>query len=256
MSAGQIGAIIILVLALMVIGGIAYGVYRLKHAVQSFSKAAFGTESLKKGLEQVEQEYASTPKSVSAMTSLYLPKIKRDFPEFQYDEMKVRAENVLTSYLMAVSAGNPGLLKEGSRELKDKLEMHITQLKGRGEKEQFESIKLHRTEISDYKKRNGRCVITFQSSLQYKYSLREEGGKLKEGNPQILTQEKYNTELVYIQDRNLIEDERDLSLGMNCPNCGAPVSGLGSKVCEYCGTPVIELNIYAWTFHNVSKARG
>ncbi|MCI7191434.1 MAG: hypothetical protein MR998_12515 [Lachnospiraceae bacterium] len=31
------------------------------------------------------------------------------------------------------------------------------------------------------------------------------------------------------------------------------MSGLGSKVCEYCGTPVVELNIYAWTFHNVSE---
>lgn len=256
MSAGQIGVIVILVLALMVIGSIAYGIYRLKHAVQSFSREAFGTESLRKGLEQVELEYASTPKSVSAMTSLYLPKIKKEFPEFQYDEMKVRAENVLTSYLMAISAGNPGLLKEGSKELKDKLEMHISQLKGRGKKERFENIKLHRTEISDYKKRNGRCIITFQSSLQYQYSLCEEGGKLIEGNPSMLVQEKYNTDLVYIQDRNLIEDERDFSLGINCPNCGAPVSGLGSKVCEYCGTFVVELNIYAWTFHNVSRARG
>ena len=187
------------------------------------------------------------------MTGLCLPKIKKDFPEFQYDEMKVRAENVLTSYLMAVSSQNPGLLKEGSRELKDKLEMYITQLKGRGEKEKFESIRLHRTEIADYKKRSGRCTITFQTSLQYKHTLTEEGGKLLAGNPNTLEQERYNVELVYIQDRNIVEDERDLSLGLNCPNCGAPISGLGSKVCEYCGTPVVELNIYAWTFHNVSE---
>ena len=167
--------------------------------------------------------------------------------------MKVRAENVLTSYLMAVSSQNPGLLKEGSRELKDKLEMHITQQKGRGEREKFESIRLHRTEIADYKKRSGRCTITFQTSLQYKHTLTEEGGKLLAGNPNTLEQSRYNVELVYIQDRNIVEDERDLSLGLNCPNCGAPISGLGSKVCEYCGTPVVELNIYAWTFHNVSE---
>lgn len=251
MSAELIGIIAVLILTLMVIGCMAYGVYRIKIAVRSFSRKAFGTNSLKEGFARVEEEYTSTPKSVSAMTSLYLPKIKREFPEFQYDEMKVRAENVLTSYLMAISAGNPVLLKEGSRELKDKLEMHIEQLKGRGEKETFESIRLHRTEIADYKKRNGRCTITFQTSLQYKYMSMKEGGKLSGGNPGLLKQTRYNTELVYIQDRNLVEDERDLSLGVNCPNCGAPVSGLGRKVCEYCGTPVVELNIYAWTFHNV-----
>ncbi|MBD5500147.1 MAG: zinc-ribbon domain-containing transport protein [Lachnospiraceae bacterium] len=253
MSAGLIGTIVVLILALAVMGGIAYGVVRAKKAVRNFSRAAFGTDSLKEGFAKVEEEYSSTPKSVSAMTNLCLPKIKREFPEFQYDEMKVRAENVLTSYLMAVSAGNVSLLKEGSRELKDKLEMHISMLKGRGEKETFENIKLHRTEIADYKKRNGRCIIIFQISLQYKHVIRKEGGDIVSGSPNVLTQSRYNVELVYIQDRELVEDERDLSLGVNCPNCGAPVSSLGSKICEYCGTPIVELNIYAWTFHNVSS---
>lgn len=251
MSAAQVGTIIILVLVLTAFGAGAYGVYRLKHAARKFSREVFGTESLREGFAQVEEEYASTPKSVSAMTSLCLPKIKREFPEFQYDEMKVRAENVLTSYLMSISKGNPGLLTEGSQELKDKLEMHISMLKGRGEKECFENISLHRTEIADYKKRNGRCIITFQTALQYKYSLTDENDRLISGNPERLLQARYNTDLVYIQDRDMVEDERDLSLGINCPNCGAPVSGLGNKVCEYCGTPVVELNIYAWTFHDV-----
>ncbi len=247
----QIGTIIILVLILVIFGCIAYAVYRVKKAVRSFSQKAFGTDSLSDGLKQVEEEYASTPKSVSAMTSLYLPNIKREFPEFQYDEMKVRAENVLTSYLMSITAGDVSRLTEGSRELKDQLEMYITQLKAQGEKEKYESIKLHRTEISNYQKRNGRCTITFQTSLQYRYSRWDEGNKIKVDGG--MTQDRYNVEVVYIQDRNMVEDERDLSLGINCPNCGAPISGLGSKVCEYCGTPVVELNIYAWTFHKVSK---
>lgn len=254
MIAGFVGSIIVLVLALAVIGSVWYGVSRVKKAATDFSREVFGTDSLKEGFAGLEEEYARTPKSVSAMTGLYLPKIKKEFPEFQYDEMKVRAENVLTSYLMAVSAGNPGLLKEGSRELKDRLEMVIEQHKGSGEKEKFEAIRLHRTEIADYQKRNGRCTIIFQTALQYKHTVTDENGKLLQGNPQITEQARYNTELVYIQDRNLVEDERDHSLGLNCPNCGAPISGLGSKVCEYCGTPVVELNIYAWTFHKISQA--
>lgn len=254
MSASQIGIIIILVLVLGVFGAGFYAAYRIKKGIRSFARRAFGTASLKEGFDKVEQEYASTPKSVSAMTGLHLPKIKKDFPEFQYDEMKVRAQNVLTSYLMAITERTPGRLTEGSDELKDKLTMYISQRKNREEKERFDDIKLHRTEIADYRKHNGRCIITFQSSLQYKYSLTGPDGRLLEGNPNVLKQTRYNTDVVYIQDRNLVEDERDLSLGINCPNCGAPVSGLGSKVCEYCGTPIKEINIYAWTFHDVREA--
>lgn len=253
MSASQIGIVIILVLILGVFGVAFYAVYRIKKGVSSFARRAFGTDSLTEGLDKVEKEYASTPKSVSAMTSLHLPKIKKDFPEFQYDEMKVRAQNVLTSYLLAITERNPGRLTEGSRELKDKLEMYISQQKNREEKERFDSVKLHRTEIADYRKQNGRCIITFQSSLQYRHSLTDSDGRLIQGNPDVLKQTRYNTDVVYIQDRNLVEDERDWSLGINCPNCGAPVSGLGSKVCEYCGTPVKEINIYAWTFHDVRE---
>lgn len=255
MSASMIGIIVILVLALIVIGCIAYGVWKVKHAVENFSRQAFGTSDIREGLKQVEEEYASTPKSVSAMTSLYLPKIKKDFPEFQYDEMKVRAENALTSYLMAVDSMNKGALKEGNRELLDKLEMRIEMLKGSGKREHYKDIKIHRTEISNYKKRNGRCIITFQTSLQYYYTLKEENGKLLEGSDEMLTQSKYNTDVIYIQDRELVEDERDLSLGLNCPNCGAPIAGTGSKVCEYCGTPIVELNIYAWSFSNITEAK-
>lgn len=253
MNTAMVGTIVILVLLLLVIGAVAYGIFKVKHAVHSFSEVAFGTKNIMEGLRQVEQEYASTPKSVSAMTSLYLPKIKKDFPEFQYDEMKVRAENALTSYLLSVSGSNPALLKEGNQELRDKLEMRIEMLKAKGIRERYDSIRLHRTEISDYKKRNGRCIITFQTSLQYYYTRKEESGKLLEGRSDRYTQSKYNVDVIYIQDRNLVQDERDFSLGLNCPNCGAPVSGTGSKVCEYCGTPIVELNIYAWSFSNITE---
>ena len=255
MSAAMIGIIVILVLVLIVIGCVAYVIMRVKNAVEDFSRDAFCTPDIREGFKQVEEEYASTPKSVSAMTSLYLPKIKRDFPEFQYDEMKVRAENVLTSYLIAVDRMNKGDLTEGNKELSDKLEMQIEMLKAAGQREHYKNIEIHRTEIADYKKRNGRCIITFQTALQYFHMLEDETGKLLEGSGEMLTQSRYNTDVIYIQDREKVEDERDLSLGVNCPNCGAPIGGIGSKVCEYCGTPIVELNIYAWSFCNVTEAK-
>ena len=101
MNMTLIMAAVVLVLLLCVIGAAAYGISRLKRGIRDFSRQVFGTDSLKEGFDRVEEEYQETPKSVSAMTGLYLPKIKKDFPQFQYDDMRVRAENVLTSYLMA-----------------------------------------------------------------------------------------------------------------------------------------------------------
>ena len=39
-----------------------------------------------------------------------------------------------------------------------------------------------------------------------------------------------------------------------CPNCGAPVTNLGAKFCEYCGAGIVELNVHAWSFENIEEA--
>ena len=41
----------------------------------------------------------------------------------------------------------------------------------------------------------------------------------------------------------------------NCPNCGAPLTHIGSKNCRYCGTPIVEYNIKVWTFSAVKELK-
>lgn len=247
--------LIILVIFFLIVLTISIVINQISRKVRGFSRQILGTESLSAGLEKMQQEYSVTPKSVSAMTSLYLPKIKNDFPEFQYDEMKQRMENVLCSYLLAIDRNDPQELREGSAELRQKLKMHIDMLRDKGQNEHFEKIKLHRTEILEYRKRDGRCIITFQSALQYHYYLTEAAKGIIAGSADILTQSKFNVDVIYIQNREKADGKYETSVGMNCPNCGAPIGGLGHKVCEYCGTPVIELNIYVWSFSDVRVVR-
>lgn len=253
MKATLILLIVMLVLLLIVIGAIYYGVYKLKQKTRQFSRQVFGTDSLMEGFEQIEAEYAVTPKSVSAMTSLYLPKITRDFPEFSYDEMKEKAQNVLTSFLLSVNDFNPGKLTEGNSELKNKLENTIAILKNKDQREHFDNIKIHRTEISGYTKKSGRCIITMQTSVQYYHYITDNSGKVISGSKDVLFQSKYETDLIYIQDRALVEGNLGDAEGLNCPNCGAPITNLGSKFCEYCGTGVVTYNIHVWSFSDVRE---
>lgn len=247
--------IIILVLTLAIIIAIYIGIVHLRHKTRELSRTLFGTEDITRAAEQMRQDYATTPKSVSAMTSLLLPKIISDFPDFQYDEMKERANNVLTGYLRAVTERNPSLMKDGNTELQQQLEDHIQMLSVKDMKEHFDHIRIHRTEINQYRKTEGRCIITFQSSLECNHYIIDINQKIVKGSKEYKYQTKYNTDLIYIQDRNLVENELDHALGVNCPNCGAPLSSLGAKVCEYCGTPVVEINIHAWSFSNIEETR-
>lgn len=245
--------IIILVLVLTIMFTIYYWIKRIQSKIRNFSRQVWGTDSITQGAAKMKAEYSATPKSVSAMTSLCLPKIIKDFPDFQYNEMKDRSNNLLTSYLLAITSKSVSDLKEGNSELENKLVNYITMLDEKELTEHFERIKIHRTEISGYRKEKGRCIITFQSSIEYFHYVEDANGIPLEGEKDSKFQTKYNVDLIYIQDRSIVENELDFALGVNCPNCGAPLSSLGAKVCEYCGTPIIELNIHAWSFSDVRE---
>lgn len=244
--------ILLLILIIMVIGIVAF--FYIRQQAREFSNELFGTSDIRQAAKEMQVEYSTTPKSVSAMTSLLLPKISEDFPDFNYNEMKVRATNVLTSYLAGVSAGSVGLLNDGSTELKQKLTDYIGSFTEKNLREHFDSVHIHRTEISQYRKSEGRCIVTFQSSLECFHYITDLGdNSVTDGSKEYKYQTRYNVDLVYIQDRNKVENELDHALGINCPNCGAPLKSLGAKVCEYCGTPIIAVNLYAWTFNNVEE---
>lgn len=238
---------------LVLVGVIAYFFIKAKRKVEEFSREAFGTSFLMEGFKNMEQEYADTPKTVAGMTSLYLPKIIKDFPDFSYDEMKPKAENAITSYLLAVNGDNRSLLQEGNAELKNKLENRLSDLDGKQLREHFENIKIHRTELTNYQKKDGRCIITFQTSIEYLHYVTNVEKAIVMGRNDRKEQSRYEADLIYIQDRSIANTDLDGTIGLNCPNCGAPLTSLGEKKCPYCGTTVLELNIHAWSFSDVRE---
>lgn len=243
---------VLLVLAISLFTAIIGGAFYLKHKVTKYSKELFGTSDLAKVAKDLRVEESTTPKSVSAMTSIYLPQIVRDFPDFNYNEMKSRTNSMLLTYLRCIDSNSILDLKYANDELKVRLEKYLEMLNEQNIHENFDMIKIHRTEIMSYKKTPGRCVITFQIALECMHS-KEREGKVLSGSREYKYQTKYNVDMVYIQNRDLVENDGERALGVNCPNCGAPISMIGKKYCEYCGAGVEEYNIKAWSYSSVEE---
>jgi len=247
MSTYELIKLLILLLFLAAVGIGIFTVYKnVTRKLRSMSSQLFGTTDFVKGLKMAADVQAETPKSVSAMTRLMEPQIMRDFPEFSWEEFKHKAENMLTSALLAISANNLERLVDASDDIKKQVTNIIEDNRANNVGETYSDIEIHQTEIANYQKQNGKCVITIQSAVGYMY-YKMQDGEVIAGDKKRKTQTKYNMELVYIQD---VEDAKlDNAVGTTCPQCGAPVKVLGAKYCEYCGSGIVPLNIRVWSLH-------
>lgn len=239
---------IICLLVVAIVAAAGYIAYRkVRQKIKQFAWALFRTDSLVDGINRQAVVLAATPKSVAGMTRIFEPQIKRDFPEFHLEQYRNKVENLLVSALQAVTEQNPSLLPEDvSSELKSQVENQISGNRAAEIREIYKQIKVHQTEITNYQKKSGTCVITFQSAVEH-YHYKERAGSVIEGDKELMCQTKYNTELVYIQDEKLANI--DNAVGTTCPNCGAPITNLGQMRCEYCGLAVTPLNLKVWMLH-------
>ena len=78
--------------------------------------------------------------------------------------------------------------------------------------------------------------------------------KLSTGNNNIgkKVQDRFKLEFIYIIDESKVEESKRV-LGLNCPNCGAPIISLGEKVCNYCGTGIKDLVKKTWNLNNINN---
>ena len=234
------------VFAGIVVLGVAGGL-TIRNKLRNVSRQLFGTESIVDGLNRQADIAAETPKSVSGMTRLMEPQIMRDFPDFNWSEFKHRAENMLTSALLAISSERPERLVDASEEVKNQV-LNIIADNQAQVREVYNNIKIHQTEISNYRKDKGNCIIVIQSAVEY-YHYKVSGDHVTEGSKERKVQTKYNVELLYVQDGE--EKEFDNAFTTTCPQCGAPVCGLGNMICEYCGAHVVPINTKVWSLHKL-----
>ena len=163
-----IAAVVILVVVAVLI---------VRNKIRNFSRQMFGTVSLVEGYKNQTHEYNETPLSLHAMTDIYLPQILRDFPEFEYEAYKNKAESLLRSYFTAVSTKKTSALtEECSLTLKNNVQGIIDGLNAKNETKFFDSVVLHDIQIARYVKDGATATIFFEISTGcYNYAEDENG---------------------------------------------------------------------------------
>ena len=227
-------------------------VVAIRNKIREVSRSLFGTNSFVEGINQQKEQMSETPRSLHSMTSIYLPNILKDFPEFDYELYKNKAKSLLRSYFTAVSTKKASALtEECSLTLKNYVQGVIEDLNVTNTKQVFSQTVIHDIEIARYIKTGATVTIVFVASVgQYSY-IEDATGKVVFGDKDIKLQTVYEIGLVYVQDVDRVEGNE--ALGINCPNCGAPIKNLGYKFCDYCGTSIVEVNARAWKFDSVKE---
>lgn len=264
----------VIIFAVLIGGGIIlYFVNKAIRAVRNASNSLAGqvaTRIVEEILDDDDHVMGDTvnrpaePRSISDMTSAYAQTIARDFPDMNLSQLISSAENALCSALTAIQKASTGENIDAAREIADRpgelsvtddferqISIRIDALRSMGQSEFFTDIRIHQTGIHAYQKNEGTCTITFQSSVEYFHYIKQNCNIIN-GSDRVKKQERYNLELIYIFDDTKIGSDITKSIAANCPNCGAPVKGLGKRSCEYCGTLLKTIDIRIWKMNTFS----
>ena len=226
----------------------------IKYRLQRFSKEAFGTKDFAKAMKDIERSTESA-RSVHGMTDIYLPLIQKDFPDFDYDVFKGRVEGVLKSYFAAITAKDDGLLSpDCSQSIRNTVIGLIHELEAKDYVHEHREVTVHQMEIARYLKNGPTVTILFNAAVGMYDYVTDADGKVVMGNSEKKSQKLFDVALVYAQDPDKMSvSSMTTAMGVNCPNCGAPITNLGQKYCNYCGTGIREINVRSWSFEYIQE---
>lgn len=233
-----ITTIIILFLILILLLGIIGCIFYIKKQIEDFLEKYFGTRNLKIAINKSDIESQNTPRSVSSIESFAISNIKQDYPDLNINEIRAIVEKEITNFYRSIEEGN----EKAFQEIEAIHALVLSKIEDNKNKNiKYDDLKFHRTVVNKYFKSGGIATLTFQSSFEYNY---KENGLTKRK-----VQERINTEMIYVYDVSKSNSLTIKALGLNCPNCGAPVTSLGDKKCEYCGTGIKDIVKKNWVIN-------
>lgn len=204
---------------------------KMNRQMRNITRVVSGVGDIVDLIKENEQVIQTTPKTLSMTESLYLDKIKKDFPELNISLVKSYANEIVSDYLRFLNTGNDYELK------KDCTENFITQAESYVDNKDRNSVKFHKTAISGYKVESDEATITIQTSCQY----------INESNKMVQT--RYELSYVYY----LEETPENRTISLKCPNCGGPIEYTGQKICKFCGCGLVDTIKRTWKFDSIKE---
>lgn len=232
----------IIFLILLIIAGIIF-LYIFFKFKQSIKSLGLSKSEFKKMVEEGEKDSKYRHKSISGMSSLLIPRIVKDFPNFSESELYRKVESSLLAIFHSLESGNIQD-KNDLNIIKTNLENKIHDMKNSKIKVEYKDIEFHKHAIREYKKTDGVLLITVSSSLEYYYKETIDK-KVEEEYKDYKKQTSYITKFIYVYDPEKYESSATL-VGIHCPNCGSPVKEISKKHCSYCGTKLEDINLKSW----------
>ncbi len=214
-SAVGIGSILLI---LLIGGGVLVALrFVIRAALRVGNLASVLTSIVKKA----DFEAETTPKSLSSAEPLLMDRIKRDFPEYNPELIRQRVMKDTRLFYESARA-HECLYADGiSDQLRERLTSFLPpDVSG--------SIQVYKAALSAYDDASADRVLTFQASASFK----DPAGVTRQRRLVLKYLAAWSTDTMTGVKRS------------NCPNCGAPVPVVGSKVCQYCGTA---LKVWAGT---------
>ena len=214
---------------------------KIKDILSGFGFSDFN--ELSKQIKRGELEARNTPKHAPGMTKLLIPKIVKDFPNFSEKELFNKVESSLLLIFKCLE--NKKI--DNNEELvmiKEKLQEKINDMKENNIEEKYYDVKFHNHALKYYIKDSSTLNITVSTSLEYFYEKKNKNEILVDYT-KYKKQTLYTIDFIYVYDPSKTSEHQSL-IGINCPNCGAPVKELGNKICRYCNSGLEDINLKSW----------
>lgn len=236
-----LGVILGIILFLGIVALILFGKLKL-----AFRKHGYNINSISDMTDEmvrIKEENSTQARSISGMTSLLKPTIRKDFPDFNENELYSMCESSLRKIFNAIEEQNNDYVSDMPL-IRNSVSNIIEDYKNANLTVHYDDVEFHQFAIANYERKDGMATVTVTTSVGYFFKkIKEE--KIIGGDTKFKKQTRYKCEFVYIYDETKVSSDAKV-LAINCPNCGAAISSLGHKHCEYCGTGVKEVNLKSW----------
>ena len=224
-----------------VLGVVIYAYFRITSSIKRAvgdSNYKLLKDRFKEGIENGEiwdGDFEADHKSISGMTELLEPKIKRDFDDFHASELFNLNNKCLKAIFNSLEDKDISHLNNNNVYdlIKTNIYEQIQDMIGRDIEVSYDDVRINKNALKAYENKNGSATIEVNTSLSYYFKTND---KKKKSYEKFRKETRYTTKFILVYDAEKF-DGKSVTYAVNCPNCGAPVPSNGGE-CKYCGTYV------------------